>query len=162
MEICSTFWLPDITDRRQQQEQMPSLYPDHSNVAYDILSIIPHGAGVETSISLEQDVIGWKRLKTTGETLCKQVVVRQFAWANTRLLAGDHPAFNTTSTENDIEKKREAEVNMLYRMATVHEILEMWQGHQYLRATEEDSHTQITLITAVGWISDTQEIENAS
>jgi len=79
MEICSTFCLPDITDWWRQQEEMHSKYSDLSNVARDIFSMIPHGVGVEASFSLGQDVIGWRQSETTGKTLRKKVVVRQFA-----------------------------------------------------------------------------------
>jgi len=79
LEISSTFWLPDITDWWQQQEETHSMYADLSNVARDIFSIIPHGVGVEASFSLGRDVIGWRQSKTTGGTLCEQVVVRKFA-----------------------------------------------------------------------------------
>jgi len=56
-EISSTFWIPDITDWWRQQEEMHSKYTDLSNVARDIISIIPHGVGVEASFSLGRDVI---------------------------------------------------------------------------------------------------------
>jgi len=79
MESSSTFWLPDINDWWRQQEEMHSKYADLSNVARNIFSIIPHGVGVEASFSLGRDVIGWRQSKTTGETLCKNVVVRQSA-----------------------------------------------------------------------------------
>jgi len=51
MEICITFWLLDISDWWQQQEERHSEYADLSNVAHDIFSIIPHGVGVEASCS---------------------------------------------------------------------------------------------------------------
>jgi len=79
MEICSVFLLPDITDWWGQQEETHSKYADHSNVAPNIFSIIPHGVGVEASFSLGRDVIGWRQSKTTRGTLRDQVVVRQFA-----------------------------------------------------------------------------------
>jgi len=41
--------------------------------------MIPHGVGVEASVSLRQDVIGWTQSKTTGEALREKVFVRQFA-----------------------------------------------------------------------------------
>jgi len=81
MEISSTFWLPDITVWLRQQEETHSKYIDLSNVARDIFSITPHGVRVEASFSLGQDFIGWRQSKTTGETLCKKVSVRQFAQA---------------------------------------------------------------------------------
>jgi len=75
MEIRSTFCLPDITDWWRQQEETHSKYADLSNVPHDIISIIPHGVGVEASFSLGRDVIRWRQLKTTGDTLRENVVV---------------------------------------------------------------------------------------
>jgi len=68
-EISSTFWLPDIPDWWRQQEEMHSTYADLSNLARDMFPIIPHGVGVEASLSLGQDVIGSRQSKTTGEML---------------------------------------------------------------------------------------------
>jgi len=59
MEICSTFWLPDITDWWRQQEEMHSKYANVSNEVRDIFSLISHGVGFEASFSLGRDVIGW-------------------------------------------------------------------------------------------------------
>jgi len=91
MKISSTFWLPDITGWWRQQEQTHSKYTNLSNVARDIMSIIPHGVGVEVSFSLGWDVIGWRQSNTTGETLREKVVVRQFARANNSIFAGADP-----------------------------------------------------------------------
>jgi len=88
MEFSSTFLIPDITDWWRQQEETHSKYADLSNVARDIFSIIPHGVGVEASFTLGRDVIGYRQSKTTGGTLRKKVVVRQFARTNNRILAG--------------------------------------------------------------------------
>jgi len=142
MAISSTFWLPDITDWWRQQEETHSKYADLSNVARDIFSIIPHGVRVEASFSLGRNVIGWRQSKTTGETLHKKVVVRQFARANSGLLAGDDPVLDPISTDNDMELKREAEEKKLHRMAKVYDFLEMWQGSQTLRATQKESRAQ--------------------
>jgi len=161
MEISSTFWLPDITDWWQKQEETHSKYADLSNVARDIFSIRPHDVGVEASFSLWRDVIEWRQLKTTGETLCETVVVRQFARANSGLLAGDDPVLDPDSTDNDMEMKREAEEKMLHRMAKVHDFLEMWQGSQTLRVTQKESCAQNKQMTAIGNISDTKEIVKA-
>ena len=114
MEISNTFWLPDITDWWRQQVETHSKYADLSNVARDIFSIIPHSVGVEASFSLGRDVIEWRQSKTTGETLREQVVVRQFARANSGLLAGDNPVLDPDSTDNDMEMKREAEEKKLH------------------------------------------------
>jgi hypothetical protein len=78
MENRGTFWLQDISDWWQQQEQTHSKYADLFNVARDISSIITHGGRVEASFPLGRDMIGWRQLKTTGETLRETVVVRQF------------------------------------------------------------------------------------
>jgi len=96
MEISSTLWIPDITDWWQQQEETHSKYADLSNVAHDIFSIIPHGVGVEASFSLGRDVISWRQSKTAGETVREKVVVRQFARANTGILAGTDQELDTT------------------------------------------------------------------
>jgi len=128
MEICSTFWIPHITNWWGQQEETHSKYADLSNVVHDIFSIIPHGVGVEASFSLGQDVIGWRQSKTTGETFREEVVIRQFPRANNGILAGTDPELDTTNTENDSERKQEAEERKLHRMAKVHDFLEMWQG----------------------------------
>ena len=162
MEISSTFWLPDITDWWQQQEETHSMYASLSNMSRDIFSIIPHGVGVEASVSLGRDVIGWRQSKTTGETLRENVVVRQYAQATSGLLAGNDPVLDPNSTDNDMELKREAEEKKLHRMAKVHDILEMWQGSQTLRATKKESHAQNQQMTSVGYILDTKEIVKAS
>jgi len=162
MEISSIFWLPDITDWWRQQEETHSKYADLCNVARDIFSIIPHGVRVEASFSLGRDVIGWRQSKTIGETLHEKVVVRQFARANNGILAGTDPELDTTNTENDSEMKKEAEKRKLHRMAKVHDFLEMWQGSQNLRATQKESRAQNKQMTAVGYISDMEEIVKAS
>ena len=162
MEICSTFWIPDITDWWRQQEETHSKYANLSNMASDILSIIPHGVRVEASFSLIQDVIGWRQSKTTGEALRENVVVRQFARTNNGILAGTNPELNTTNTANDSEMKKQEEERKLHFMAKVHDFLEMWQGSQNLRAAQKESCTQNMQMTAVRYISDTEEIVNAS
>jgi len=162
MEISSTFWLPAITDWWRQQEEMHSKTADLSNVACDIFSIIHHGVGAEASFSLGRDVIRWRQSKTTGETLHEKVVVRQFAQANSGLLAGDDPVLDPSSTDNYMEMKREAEEKKLQRMAKVHDFLEMWQGSQTLQATQKESRAQNKQMTAIGYISDTEEIVKAS
>jgi hypothetical protein len=108
------------------------MYADLSNVARDIFSIIPDSLGVEASFSLGRDVIGWRESTTTGESLRDKVVVRQFARANSGLLAGEDSVLDPDSTDNDMEMKREVEEKKLHRMAKVHDLLEMWQGSQTL------------------------------
>jgi len=80
---------------------MHSKYANLSNVVCNIFSMIPHGVGVEANISLGQDVIGWRQSQTTGKTLRKTLVVRQFARANSIMFAGANPELDTTNREND-------------------------------------------------------------
>jgi len=61
-----------------------------------------------------------------------------------------------------MEMKREAEQKKLHRMAKVHDFLEMWQGSQNLRATQKESRAQNEQMTALEYISDTEEIVKAS
>jgi len=161
MEINTIFWIPDITNWWRQHEGTHSKYADLSNVAPEIFSIIPHGVGVESSFSLGRDVIGWRQSKTTGDTLREKVVVRQFVRANNGIFAGDDPESDSTNTDNDSEMKKEQEEKKLHRMAKVHNFLEMWQGSLNLCATQKESRAQNKQMTAVGYISDTEEIVKA-
>jgi len=162
MEISSTFWILDIAEWWRQQEETHSKYANLSNVARNIVSIIPHGVGVEASFSRGRDVIGWRQSKTTGETLWEKVVVRQYARANNGILAGDDTGLDRSEFNNDLELKKEAEEKKLHRMAKVQDILEMWQGSQNLRTTQKESRAQNKQMTAVGYISDTEESVTAS
>ena len=142
MEASSRFWVPDITEWWRQQEETHSNSADRSNVARRMFSIIPHGVGVEASVSLGQDVIGWRQSKTTGETLWEKVVVRQYSWANDGILAGDDTASDWSETDSDLELNREVEEHTLRRMAKVHNFLEMWQGSHNLLTTQRESRAQ--------------------
>jgi len=75
---------------------------------------------------------------------------------------GDNPMLDTTETEYDFELKREAEERKFHRTAMVLDCLEMWQGSQNLHATQKESHAQNKQLTAVGYISDTHHIIEAS
>jgi hypothetical protein len=77
-------------------------------------------------------------------------------------LAGTDPELDKANTENDSEMKKEAEERTLHRMAKVHDFLEMWQGSQNLRATQKESCSQNKKMTAVGYISHTEEIVKVS
>jgi len=162
MEIRSTLWLPDITDLWRQQEETHWTYADLSNVACDIVHIIPHRVAVEASFPLGRDDIGWRQSKTTGETLRENVVVRQFAPADNGILAGTDPELDPTNTENESEMKKAVEERKLHRMAMVHDFLEMWQGSENLCATQKESRARNKQVNAVGYILDTEEIINAS
>jgi len=82
------------------------MYADVSNVARDISSIIPHAVRVQASFSLRQDALGWRLSKTTPETLQENVVVKQYAYANNEILAGDDSVLDRSETDNDLELKR--------------------------------------------------------
>jgi len=137
-------------------------YADLSSVVWDIFSVIPHGVGVEASVPLGQDGIGWRQSKTTGETLPEKVVLQQFARANIGILAHDYTALDTRQIENILELSKEVEEWILHRMAKVNNFLEMWQSSHRLYATQKESRTQNKQMTAVGYISDTEQIIKAS
>jgi len=65
------------------------------------------------------------------------------------------------NAEHNSEMKKEAEERKLHRIAKVHNFLEMWQGCQTVCATQKESRAQNKLITAVGHISDTEELVKA-
>jgi len=52
MEMSSTFSIPDITDCWCQREETHNIFTNLPNVARNKSSIIPHGVGVETRLSL--------------------------------------------------------------------------------------------------------------
>jgi len=156
MEISNTFWSPDITDCRCQQEETHSKYAVLSNVGRNIFSILPHGVGVEASFSLAWAVTGWRQSKSTCETLREKVGVRKFPWAKNGFLAGECPALDISEGENYLELKIAAEQRQLHRMALVHDFLEMWQGSQNLSATQKEFRAQNQQITGVWYISDTE------
>jgi len=89
-------------------------------------------------------------------------MVRQFARANNRILAGAEPSLDRMNTENDLEIKNEAEERKLHRTAKVHDYLEMWQGSQNLHATQKEYRAQNKQITAMRYIPDTEDIVKAS
>jgi len=64
---------------------------------------------------------------------------------------------DTPHPENDSEMKKEVEERKFHTMAKVHDVLEMWQGSQNLRATQKESRGHNKLMTNVGYISDTEE-----
>jgi hypothetical protein len=66
------------------------------------------------------------------------------------------------NTENTSERKKKAKEWILHRMAKVYIFLEMYQASQNLRATQKESCPQTNQMTAMGYISDTEEIVNAS
>jgi hypothetical protein len=138
------------------------MYADFCNVPRNIFSLIPHGAGVQACVSHRREVIGWRQSKTRGETLHEKVVVRQYARAKNRILAGNDPVLDMIEAEIDIELKREADERKLHRMAKVNDFLEMWQGSQNPRATLSESCAHTMQITAVGYISATEDIVNTS
>ena len=92
----------------------------------------------------------------------KKVIVTQFARANNGILAGTDPELDTMNIENDSEMKKAVEEKKLHRMAKAHDVLEMWQGSQNLLATQKESRAQNKQMTAIGYISDTEEIVKAS
>jgi 5'-deoxynucleotidase YfbR-like HD superfamily hydrolase len=69
---------------------------------------------------------------------------------------------NTTNTEHNSEIKKQLEERKLQRMAMVHDMLEMWQGSQNLSATKGECHAQYKQMTAIGYISDMEQLVNAS
>jgi len=141
---------------------MHILFADVSSDACNTFPIIPHGVGVEACFAVGRDVVGWRQSKTTGETLCEKVVVHKYVWANIWILRGDYPVSDIPNTENDSELKKQAEAKKLRSMGKVHNFLEMWQGRQNLRATQKVSRAHNRQLTAIEYMSDTEDIVKAS
>ena len=128
----------------------------------DIFSIIPRSFRVEASFCIGRYIIGWRKSETTGEMLREKVVVGEFIWANNGILAGDYTGLDTTETKNNLELNKEAEDRNLRRIAEVTDLLEIWQRSQNLCATPKECRAQNKQMTAVGFISDSDEIIKAS
>ena len=109
IDICSVFWLPDITELWRQEEEKHPKYTDLATVLCNISSTIPHGVGVEARFSVERNVIGWRQSKTTCESLHRKVVPKQFPDANNGILVSDDPSLDIMDPGNDFELKRELE-----------------------------------------------------
>jgi len=77
-------------------------------------------------------------------------------------LAGTDPELDTSNTENDSDMNKEAEEWKLPRMSKVHNFLETWQDCQNLSATQQESRAQNKQMTAIGYITDMEEIVKAS
>jgi len=90
------------------------------------------------------------------------VVEMHFAGANNGILAGDDPILDRSETDNILEMKRVAEERLLHGMAKVHNILDMWLGSHNRHTIHEESRAQNKQITAVGYISDTEDSIRAS
>jgi len=159
--ISSTLWLPYDTDRWHQQAETHWKHVDLSALDHDMVSIIPHGVGAVASFSLGRDVIGLRPSQATGKMLRETVVVRQFAWANNSILAGNCAVLGTAETENNFELNTQVEERILHTIPKVHDILEMWQGWQNIRAAQKESSAQNKQMTTVGYISDTEAIIKA-
>jgi len=161
-EIISTYWYLDITYWWRQQEQRHWKYTKLLKVPWDAFSIIPLSVGGEARFSLGRGGISWRPSKTTGKTIGAKIVVRMLTWANNGIVAGNNPEMNTKNTANDLEMNKVAKKRKFHRMAEVHDFLVMWQGSQILRATQRQCGAQNKQMTAVGYISDTEEIVTLS
>jgi hypothetical protein len=90
------------------------------------------------------------------------VIVRQFVEPNNGILAGGNPELDTTNTDNDSQRKKGAEEGIFHRKPKVHDLLEMWQGCEDIRAPQKESHTNNMPMSAVRYVSDTDDIIKAS
>jgi len=162
MQIGSTCWIPDVTDRWRKEEEAVSMYPDLSNVACNIFSIIQHGVGVEASVPFGRYVMARRHSRTIGESLRENVIARQVDRANKWIFVGTDPELDTTNRENDLELNKEVVETKLHRIANLHHFWEMWQGSQNLHSTQKKSNTQNKQMTRIGYILDTEEIIKSS
>jgi hypothetical protein len=117
---------------------------------------------VEGCFSLGRDVIGWKQSKTTRQTVREKIIVRQFALANNAILTGTDPELDNVNTEHNSETMQQAEERKLHRIDKVHDLVEIWHGSNCLCIPQMESRAKNKQMTAVGYISDTEEIGKVS
>jgi hypothetical protein len=89
-------------------------------------------------------------------SLREKMVVRQFARSNNGVLAGDTTDLKTLAS-GDIEAQKAVEDKKLNRLAKVHDFLDMRDGSQKLRHMQRAARAQNSKMTAIGYISDTEE-----
>jgi len=116
---------------------------------------------MDASLSPGRDVTGWTQSETRCKTRCENVVLRHSAQPNNGSLAANDQVLDTTSTDDDMEIKREEEQRKLHRMVKVHDVLELYQGCQTLGATQKESFARNIQMTPIGFISDTEVIVKA-
>jgi hypothetical protein len=83
------------------KRKCPQCMPISSIRPGEIFSFLPSDIGVEASVSVGWDDIVRSQSKTGGETTRENMVLRQSVWADTGILPGDDPVFDTTNTENN-------------------------------------------------------------
>jgi len=81
---------------------------------------------VEVSVTFGQDVIDSSQSKPTEYTLSEKVIVRYSASANNGISGGDNPTLDVTTTEDNLQLKRQAEDITLHKIANMHCVLDMW------------------------------------
>jgi len=106
----------------------------------------------------QQHVFGWRQWKTTGEIIDENIVIKEFAWAESWIISAKNWGLDTTNTEISLEMNREVEDRKLHWMAKIHAVLESKHGSQTLPATQKESRPKIKQLTAVEYISDTDKI----
>ena len=77
---------------------------------------------MEASISRGRIVVNWLQSMTTRDTLCENIIVRLFAWANNRISAVDDPTLltiNTETTQQWCERRRKHKFTEWPRLSTV-------------------------------------------
>jgi len=94
--------------------------------------------------------------------LGEKVVVTWFARANNGIMDDDFAALDSSETDTNLELKNYAEKRKLHIIANVHDILQMLHGSQNVCAKQKDSPSQNMQMSAVQYISDTEEIIKAS
>jgi hypothetical protein len=95
-------------------------------------------------------------------TCYEKVVTNRFARSNIRIVGGSELASHQTHSENYFNPWIAVEVTIQHTMAKVHDVLDVCQGSPNLRMTQKVVHAPKKPMPAVGYISDTQEIINAS
>jgi len=104
------------------------MHADLSNLASDILSIIPHGVVLEASVSLGPDIMSWRHTKSNGAIFRDTVIATKLDSAIETRFAGDSTVCEAGQPQNDFEFKREGEETKLNKIARVEDVLEMWSG----------------------------------
>ena len=156
LELTAAFWKTDVAAYWRMQEDSCTEYAPLARMARDIFSVIPHGVGVEASLSLGRDVVGWRQCRTSGDTLQKKVIVRQFARSNPGIVAGAGASLENDAAAGQNEQKEEDK--KLLQLAGI-------AGHIHFRRVRKERKKAKQQWTnkesEFTYISDTEEISGS-
>ena len=122
----------------------------------DVFSVIPYGIGVEVSFSLGHYVLGWRQCRTSEDRLQKKVIVQQFSWSHSGILADTNIGLVNDTAAAQNEPKEEDK--KLLKLAGISDHIHFRRG----RKERKKAKQRFTMKeSAFAYISDTEEMSGS-